>query len=202
MGQYYNVVIKNEKEYKGYDLSLLDSYGKECYTMAKLTEHSWLNNSTMNTFSNLIFRNPSQIAWVGDYANDLEQDKRPNNLTTEQVNELHKMAWGKKKLKMLEYHPLNTKFLLLVNWTKKEFIDMYNYTQHNTYSGWCLHPLSLMTALGNGLGGGDYRGTDQDLIGSWCFDEISFEADDIKEELINKDFKQIYPNFDEGINKN
>ena len=70
MGQYYNVVIKNEKEYKGYDLSLLDSYGKERYMMAKLTEHSWLNNSTMNTFSNLILRNPSQIAWVGDYAKE------------------------------------------------------------------------------------------------------------------------------------
>jgi len=38
---------------------------------------------------------------------------------------------------------------------------------------WCAHPLPLLTALGNGMGGGDYRGKEgKDNIGSWAFDEI------------------------------
>ena len=34
-----------------------------------------------------------------------------------------------------------------------------------------------MTACGNGLGGGDYHGDqpDENLVGYWCWDEISVE---------------------------
>jgi hypothetical protein len=40
-----------------------------------------------------------------------------------------------------------------------------------------LHPLPLLTAEGNGRGGGDFRGDDpQNLVGSWARDLISVEA--------------------------
>jgi hypothetical protein len=38
------------------------------------------------------------------------------------------------------------------------------------------HPLPLLTAEGNGRGGGDYRG-ESPLIGSWARDVISVETE-------------------------
>ena len=37
----------------------------------------------------------------------------------------------------------------------------------------CYHPLALLTATGNGRGGGDYYGKNKESIGVWKFDEIS-----------------------------
>ena len=38
-----------------------------------------------------------------------------------------------------------------------------------------LHPLSLLTAEGNGRGGGDYNGPNMDMVGTWARDVISME---------------------------
>ena len=61
-----------------------------------------------------------------------------------------------------------------------------NHTEHCGFSldnlpsdddGYVIYPISLLTAIGNGRGGGDYWKTnkDYDLVGSWAFDEISIE---------------------------
>ncbi len=77
--------------------------------------------------------------------------------------------------------------LYLVNTTKKEYICFDKYYKKNRReeyweqdgkkhtSYWCMHPLSLMTAVGNGLGGGDYDGPSIDEVGRWAFDTISIE---------------------------
>lgn len=41
--------------------------------------------------------------------------------------------------------------------------------------GWRIHPLPLLTAIGNGLGGGDYYGINTDDVGTWAWNEISVE---------------------------
>lgn len=70
---------------------------------------------------------------------------------------------------------LRDKFL--VNYTKKIYIDgtIYFITARNE-EGWCTNPLSLLTALGNGQGGGDYRGKEEEKIGAWAGDWISVEG--------------------------
>lgn len=113
------------------------------------------------------------------------------------MKELCKLAWNDElKENILPFKPLLVKFLLLVNWDKKQYIDMYDYIEKSTVKegylqGMCLHPLSLLTALGNGFGGGDYHGTNEELVGSWCLDTISFESYDIKNKLIKKGFKAL-----------
>ena len=199
MGQYYNILIKQNNKYTVYDRSTLDSDGNSRYMMAKLTEHSWIGNSTMDSFSSIIYKKPTQIAWVGDYANE-KSCKLVNNLTKNQINNLHKKAYSLPE-KSLEYIPLNTKYMLLVNWTKKIFIDMYEYIEKNTLQSWCLHPLSLLTAVGNGLGGGDYRDINEDKIGSWCFDKISFEPEDMLKKLQNDGFVKTEYEFIESYLK-
>ena len=59
--------------------------------------------------------------------------------------------------------------------------------QENKYA---LHPLALLTAEGNGRGGGDYEGTNMELIGSWSRDFIS-----VSPNKPTDDFVEIVPNF-------
>lgn len=39
-----------------------------------------------------------------------------------------------------------------------------------------LHPLPLLTAIGNGQGGGDYYGINQSVVGKWFWDELSIST--------------------------
>jgi hypothetical protein len=41
--------------------------------------------------------------------------------------------------------------------------------------GWILHPLALLTAVGNGKGGGDYYGPNESDLATWVWDEVSIE---------------------------
>ena len=157
MGQYYSPLIKRENEYTAYDLN----------SGLKLTEHSWLYNPDVNAIAEMLYKNPAQLAWVGDYANETEEEKA-----------VHQYAWGEdaplQKLPEGDGHFVEGKFL--VNHDKKEYIDIEHYTEKSMYDDWCPHPLSLMTAMGNGRGGGDYRSpVNADMIGSWAMDTISVE---------------------------
>lgn len=68
--------------------------------------------------------------------------------------------------------------MYLCNHDKKLYINIDEYIKKSTdKDNWCLHPLSLITAIGNGRGGGDYRGINQDYIGFWFWDLISLEPD-------------------------
>jgi hypothetical protein len=62
----------------------------------------------------------------------------------------------------------------LVNHTKKLYI---RYDEMPDKDGWVINPLPLMTACGNGRGGGDYHSQypDFDKVGSWAGDVLSIE---------------------------
>jgi large subunit ribosomal protein L21 len=57
---------------------------------------------------------------------------------------------------------------------KKLFVDLKQYKADSIKDGWCIFPISILTALGNGRGGGDYEGSDMDKVGSWAFDSVYF----------------------------
>jgi len=204
MGQYYNILTKRDNKYTLYSRSYRLTNGSTEYQCAKLTEHSWINNTTMSCVSNLILRKPTKVAWVGDYSDQYEEDEIVNNLDHNQMIELHNLAWNDEvREKILPFRPLLVKYLVLVNWDKKQYVDMYEYIEKSTtkegcFAGWCLHPLSLLTALGNGFGGGDYHGINEDLVGNWCFDTLSFESYDIKEKLDNEGYVKLDIEFKEN----
>ena len=50
---------------------------------------------------------------------------------------------------------------------------------------WCISPIPLMTAVGNGRGGGDYDGVNFDKVGSWAWDEVSIGK------KISDDYKKL-----------
>ena len=153
MGQYYLTVILAEKSDKEYIRTYLDP-GMYNNGM-KLTEHSHIGNHFMTIVENLIGPNgmiyKSRIVWAGDYA-----DKEPNS-----ESNLHKMCQSREPL----VNKNTSTYTYIVNHTKKVYIEKKGR----------FHPLPILTAEGNGCGGGDYDGKNMDMVGTWARDIISME---------------------------
>lgn len=74
-----------------------------------------------------------------------------------------------------EHLPLSD-FRYLYNAARREWVDsfkippsyVWNDTENKAISFGKLDAYSLLVAIGNGLGGGDYKGPDDDMIGLWA----------------------------------
>lgn len=169
MGQYYHPVI-------------LDAAGNIVVWMSahnynnglKLLEHSFLKNSFVNAFEFGLspegIYHKSRVVWAGDYA-DLEPGKEANLY---QMCDDDKLIVPDSKSTMI--------FRYVVNHSKKLYVDKTKIPCSG--DRYALHPLPLLTAEGNGRGGGDYRG-DSELVGSWARDVISVE------ETITDEFQEL-----------
>ena len=163
MGQYYYPII-------------LDADGKIVVWMdptaygegQKLMEHAYLRNPFVNTFEFALSPEgphyKSRVVWAGDYA-DPEPGKETN--LHHQCNEYNLIHPQEKDASSYRY---------LVNHTKQQYVDKE--AIHT------LHPLPLLTAEGNGRGGGDIHDAPP-LVGSWARDVISIEK------TIPEDFEEV-----------
>ena len=184
MGQYWKCLTKNKDGKKVWGLQVVKPEGItkddkeywEHYNGVKLMEHSWIGNSFMTAISKYIYKNPTKVAWVGDYADTFRWEcsqERPSPL------ELWIETWGEgsseEEIEPVKEFDLHDKYL--VNHTKKVALDFNDYIDNCTDGEWCIHPLSLLTACGNGMGGGDFydRYIGACDVGWWCNDEISIE---------------------------
>ena len=96
---------------------------------------------------------------------------------------------------------LDNKFLL--NYDRKLFVDLNEYkTACTDENGWCIHPLPLLTAVGNGLGFGDFQigNTGFRLVGSWAWQLISIE-DVVNTDNMHKGFTKLNLVFKDGYKK-
>ena len=136
MGQYYTPMIEDENGKR--TIFSKQIVGSKDYTGNKLMEHSWWGNPFVNTICTTLYETPHKVAWIGDYAKEFE---------------LYKEAmYGKKEIDVTENQTkLDGKYL--VNHIKKEYINCDSYkTKAITDDGWCIHPLPLLTCVGNGGG--------------------------------------------------
>ena len=191
MGRYYRAILG-------------DAYGLNCmvfdrsvdgkYTLAKLMEHSWWLNPFVNSFSELIYKCKNRVCWVGDYADEPDDFKFANNSAFYVPN--YNEVWGN-KVKLLTSHSskftMDNKFLL--NHDRKEFIDLNRYKKNSIdKDGWTIHPLPLLTAVGNDHGGGDFHegNIGYEFVGIWAWQLISI-ADDIPKNFkpVNVIFKEM-----------
>lgn len=171
MGQYYNIAFKregdatptvNDRKYKGSD-----------YVMAKLMEHGYLETNICQAVACMLADGKTRLAWVGDYAADGELRK----ITAGDLN--YNMVWcDHDHLHLHEFNEYkfdyNGKFL--VNHTKGVYISFDAWMKTHYKAGWCtICPFVILTAVGNGRGGGDYHGTNEDRAGAWAWDELSIE---------------------------
>jgi len=113
----------------------------------------------------------SQVVWVGDYYGDEDGEIGYYDIVSDSGNEISEI----KSLSEQEQ-----KRCFLINHTKKLYVD-YSMLPEDE-DGWIVNPLPLLTALGNGRGGGDYYEDrpDYDKVGIWAKDVLSvgFEIPD------------------------
>lgn len=158
MGQYYMAYVEQDGVGKGYDNP----------GFLKLMEHSWLRNDYVGQIARLIYKKPSKVAWVGDYSDDFE-----SNEGFPRAKELHDLIWGGEVPEKLDVKPLSVIGKVLANHTQKCYVRFCSVPKDK--DGWKVNLLPLLTAVGNGLGGGDYRGPLKEYIGDWYLEEISVE---------------------------
>lgn len=193
MGQYYQGLLFSK------DKTLIAS-PSDYKQGLKLTEHSWFKAGFMGAVIKDITDNPMRIVWMGDYSGKGDNDTKYNIgcdiMTPEQA---YNIVWSEEEKQCTPICPhLNipetkcSRRGYLINYSKKEYIDLYDYYQQNydVENGGCLYPLPLLTAIGNGAGGGDYFGDDKDLIGSWAYDIIGYCSD-----LPSVIYQEIKPKF-------
>ena len=161
MGQYYHAYTKNATEERVWSLqctNFTETRNFDWYVGLKLTEHSWYGNILTDIMSFYLYKNPTQLAWVGDYANDAEVYEK---CWRSEDNEYHFVVSDK---------PFDYTGKWLVNHTTKEAFPMDKPTDEM----WVMYPVSLLTAIGNGKGGGDYYGKNK-MIGKWAMHILSIE---------------------------
>ena len=177
MGQYYVAVNVDNMEHvqpHKYDNG------------AKLMEHSYIGNNFVEAVEFLLIDDGQnkarwsgqRLSWAGDYAPTLQGEE----------GNLYNLAKGDGLQMLVEAIPEDYKYL--VNLDKKEYVDKTACPKFGEDSDWQIHPLPLLTAEGNGLGGGDFRG-DNDYVGSWARNRISLMKQ-VPEGCI-----EITPNFKE-----
>ena len=167
MGQYYRQAIEQDGN--------LDIFGTQTvndWNGRKLMEHSWIGNSFMDAISERIHNKPANIVWCGDYA-----DEPQDFVTIDWIN--YETIYPKDGRKPQRLKELPERFdyshKYLVNHTNKCYVDFDLYmSKCKDKDGWILHPLSLLTAVGNGRGGGDYgdKCADYYMVGAWAGNNI------------------------------
>jgi hypothetical protein len=170
--------IKDHPKYRSYDFDDPDSWGR-CFSGLKLMEHSWMCNDFVDGIIERIEEKPARIAWVGDYS-----DEEASNGSVDGYDmEIYRKVWSDSEkneaaLPELPFPrvPEIHKTGYLVNHSKSIYIDLARYKEMNESSeGWCVHPLPLLTEIGNGKGGGDYwSNVGANALGSWAMDRIAY----------------------------
>lgn len=178
MGQYYMPVIKRGCELKSV-------YSHEFNNGLKLTEHSYIGNNFVNVIANEILENPAQLYWCGDYAEEYDF-KSPG-----EFEEIYGYAWRNERSITTVEDP-NEEFDWSEDWyyineTKKEYLLMPKEGM------WVYSPISLLTALGNGRGGGDYwKDNNQEKIGYWAGDVVCLSQEKPNDEFYKDISMQVF----------
>ena len=214
MGQYYFGVILSDNDYENIKENKKMTCTAAYYTHdtgngLKLMEHSYVGNDYVAIYEHLLSNEHKgkRLIWCGDYADDIRTliARKEGTRTTRKKNE-EKITAYEIGSKFNDEHQSEQKEFIdkmkaptmlcryLINYDKKEYVDLFKAVKNMDKWGCVIHPLPLLTCSGNGRGGGDYRGRNKRLVGSWALDHIGLARWD---DRIDEEFKEITPNFQE-----
>lgn len=196
MGQYYKFMNIDKKQ-----------VCQRNWHSIKLTEHSYLGNNYCDDILNLLSNEwkGDRVIHVGDYAEG-------NDRTTTQ--KLIEKIVNENDLKCSVYHwgdtfeevkPSREKDIRYVyNHTKKEYVDLYkqpiqwSYCNDKEIAFTKFNSFALLTACGNGRGGGDYRSNhiNFDFVGYWAGDNIESSDTLLKDYSKYKERSCIFDELD------
>lgn len=179
MGQYYYPVLSKDGK------TGFKAYRAQRGGGLKLMEHSWWDVDLPNAIALELYKNPAYLWWMGDYAVDQYRGEDGNYYPRPDTDPILLAAYNAahgENAKPEIITPLdmnNLDGMVLCNHTRRIFMDCDEYHEAlrgKDEDGWVVHPLPLLTAVGNGNGGGDYFAeSDRDCVGSWAGDLISLE---------------------------
>jgi hypothetical protein len=160
----------------------------------KLMEHSWVGNNYVNTVIQHLMditniEGGCRMAHVGDYSNDLICEMAGKKKI---ARKMYSACWGGGYQKHY-ITPQTTipKDVFIVNDDRKEYIRAIQTCDEG--KDW-IASFTLLIAMGNGLGGGDYRGRNEGLVGRWACDHLratEFEPQDCLK-IHGWEFKEEY----------
>jgi hypothetical protein len=172
MGQYYKIVFKHNGGSVVVNDRKIEGDG---YILAKLLEHSWLGCDIADAVAYEMYKNPMQLAWIGDYADNGDEVEVITNgdISYEEV-------WGNDDSKHVfpaYKNDFDYSGKWLVNHDKKLAMSFDKYIAESKTKYGTIAPFPLLTAIGNGRGGGDYRDEYPcyDEVGTWAWNSISIE---------------------------
>lgn len=185
MGQYFKACFITAKKDKVKEY--FDSW--DTNNGSKLMEHSYVGNHFVMNVTYKMINSPKRLVWAGDYADEVVGDNNYYMLcdNANKVETLYEMEMMKRAL------DANT---IYINHDKKEWFDLKKQTIPDM-RGWdgVAHPLPILTADGNGRGGGDYCGARMELVGTWKGNLIEIS------DTIPDNYKEIEPWFTEMSQK-
>ena len=198
MGQYYKPVILGEKTEENHETVKAWMYSHEYGDGLKLMEHSYQGNNFVSTFEKQLSRkgdyHKSRVVWSGDYA-DIEPDLKIIYEGKEYDANLYSLCNCENEIKP-KVSKTDT-YPYILNHTKKLFVDKNKVPEIKDWEGTKIHPLPLLTCEGNGRGGGDFRGDEKGIVGSWARDVISVEKTNPLVTTDTMDYKEIIFDLDE-----
>lgn len=166
MGQYFMAVVVNEDFEKNPKDAVVASISPHHYdNFSKLTEHSYAGNHYVNAALNMLYEhNGSRFAWCGDYY----EMKDKNGKSMSLYDLCDEFVEAEQKKTSHKTYGIEAPYLYAINLDKKEYVSFPKYNP-NRYT---VHPLPILCANSNGMGGGDYEGDYEENAGRWAFDHI------------------------------
>ena len=89
----------------------------------------------------------------------------------------------------------NKEVRYFINHTKNEYVDIAKCPVHEDLGA--IHPVALLTAIGNEYGAGGYRADkSKELIGRWAGDKLSSRTEfDVEDAYILLNYAELIPDF-------
>lgn len=141
MGQYYVPVLMTQHG------DIKTFYSHEYDNGLKLMEHSYIGNDFVAAVLHYLTKHPYKLFWLGDYAE--MRDFKNHKMTPRKMSQ----AWSDN----YNIHPKDTctewkyNSAYVINLDKSECIKLQDISNELT-----ICPIPILTAVGNGKGGGDY----------------------------------------------
>ena len=199
MGQYYKTVNIDRKEFI------------QSQSFLKLMENAWLKNEYVQSVEGMLIPERQwygdRIVWAGDYGDNRlfvpREDYKEGVKRMREENQYYRdhpeeevkynlYDWADHFAKELipEWRDMmKAGYFFIINDDLKEYVDKRDCPADK--DGWIVHPLPLLTASGNGRGGGDYHGEGMEHVGAWAGHHIRVEKEP------PEDYTLITPNFKE-----
>lgn len=192
MGQYFKaMVIEKRDDDQMVKVQVLSPRSYDNFS--KLTESAFIGNNYVNAVMGMIEDSPQRVAWMGDYADDEYGDPYEKKMPHDEFMRFWEVAWRNEddtfaaKPEPMKFD-MDSKGWYLVNHTQRLVLSFDDFIGKNKWleryrdyqtgkemeEWWCMSPLPLLTACGNGRGGGDYHEQFPDYrqVGTWAFDVI------------------------------